>query len=226
MPCASSTSELPPWTERHGGHCPSCKNPYHNRWKSRNCLKCGYFLGGTHVPNPNKKPKLRNPVCVQIVGTQIFSTRTGSCGSRCFAFADGNTNICYHDKCLKARNVTVGSSASSVADFCCKNIGQISNNSSAENEWRLSDRVMDNYPCDAATKESIGNIAKSLSGMPAVIKVASKAFTVFGPPSTSAPLGWVHVSRLRLRLRLRFSFFSAVNSLEQAQRVLSSTTGM
>jgi hypothetical protein len=67
----------------------------------------------------------------------------------------------------------------------------------AEKQWVLSNGLISAYPCDATMKEELSKIVLTSHGWPTVLKVATNVFAVYGPPSASAPLGFVHLWKVK-----------------------------
>lgn len=123
----------------------------------------------------------------------VFSIKTGKGGARCFALMDGNTKMCYHEKCLNTRNISVGSTDCAVSDFSCEHISKIQHNSSPKMDWKFNQEMIDNYPCDTSTKSNLQLIFNGNQGNSLVFQVATKVFVVYSIAGTTAHLGFVHL---------------------------------
>ena len=106
--------------------------------------------------------------------------------------ADNNLKQCLASKCKDARATYVNSGKAE--KFTCAHIEQCSSAVRLMANFALSDKLINDYPCDQATKTALLQL-KDISIGSAAFQVSSVSYCVNGLPSASNSVGYCHVRK-------------------------------
>ena len=106
--------------------------------------------------------------------------------------ADNNLKQCLASKCKDARATYVNSGKAE--KFTCAHIEQCSSAVRPMANFALSDKLINDYLCDQATKTALLQL-KEISIGSAAFQVSSVSYCVNGFPSASNSVGYCHVRK-------------------------------
>ena len=180
-------------TRRGFGSCPQCHHQYSTHWKPKECVNCGFELGGNqHAAAKKVKSCCPDAVLVYQSATEkIFSAKTSSRDDRCFVQQEGETWFCSHNDCKNTRASFVSSGR--INAFSCKHSAKCTDAVSVQETYSISLGDIEKYKGDSAAKDSLKSLLTSHGDFPLVVKVSDVSFAVFGFPSTNNTLGYTHV---------------------------------
>ena len=177
-------------SHRGQGSCPQCKSKFFNRYKPEKCQTCGCHLGGSYQPKA-KKQKMEVPQCVLLMqqgSCRFYSFRTVR-NHRCFFVVNDDQNQCHYEKCKLSRAAFMNSNTS----FTCNHIIQAKEAVEPLAVHSLSKEVIDEYKGDQSIKEKLTEIM-NVFHYPQLSQLSPTLFCVYGPPTSSNPIGFVHVT--------------------------------
>ena len=182
-------------SQRGQGFCPQCKVTYFNRYKPECCKSCNFHIGGSYVSKAAKKPKLDAPSCVKLFTSEncaFFSAKTPAKNSRCILLMDGSSKQCLNGKWKIARAAFVNSGREDL--FSCEHSDQCESAQSPLAIHNLTADLITSYPSDDPTKETLTQIMRNSTSFPSVIYLSPSSYCVYGPPTSSNPVGFCHIS--------------------------------
>ncbi|KXJ14699.1 HMG domain-containing protein 3 [Exaiptasia diaphana] len=180
------------YTKRGRGKCPSCNEEYVSRYKPLKCTKCGFELGGSYVPT-KKKAKKCFPDVVQITSS-IYSVKASPKDDRCFVVKENGETICLTEECKLLRSTYA--SSGNVSDFKCKHVNLIDTvpTTLPTATHHLSEECISQYSGGETAQKHLRGLLPLLDGnSPAVAKVTDRSLAVFGAPSATNTIGYVHL---------------------------------
>ena len=175
--------------------CPQCKVTCFNRYKPECCKSCNFHIGGSYVSKAAKKPKLDAPSCVKLFTSEncaFFSAKTPAKNSRCILLMDGSSKQCLNGKWKIARAAFVNSGREDL--FSCEHSDQCESAQSPLAIHNLTADLITSYPSDDPTKETLTQIMRNSTSFPSVIYLSPSSYCVYGPPTSSNPVGFCHIS--------------------------------
>lgn len=162
-------------------------------------MKCGYHLGGSYQPKP-KKSKCDLPQCVEFLthGTCVFYACRTVRNHRCLFVIDGDQTQCHNEKCKLARAAFMNS-ASNTASFSCEHIAKKMEAVPSLSSHTLTAEIIEQYKGDQVTKSNLTATMNSTS-FPHLFRLSESIFCVYGPPTTSNPVGFCHLTVSKTKL--------------------------
>jgi len=165
----------------------NCKAEYFNRSKPKNCLMCGYEIGGSFEPAPKR---LKISSSVQLTD-DIFSVQTSNRNDRCFVSKKQNLWFCSSENCKISRSVSYNSLT--LESFSCKHIEEAKNASTTPLEILVPQ--IDKFPCSEEIKRELQELIDYNSDIKPVTRVSEFSFVVLGNATAANPLGLCHVRK-------------------------------
>jgi hypothetical protein len=83
----------------------------------------------------------------------------------------------------------------------------------------LTREMIEGYPADSNTKEILHSLLPLLDEIPAVVQAGNRSFVVYGPPSSTSPLGYVHVHKNEERYRCTSKNCKVISGAGKQQKV-------
>ena len=179
-------------SQRGKGSCPKCSAVYLNRYKPEKCQSCGCHIGGHYQPQI-KKQKIDVPQCVEFLNHEtcrFFSSRTVR-NLRCFFIIDGEQTQCHNEQCKLARAAFVNSNSSS--SFTCPHIVKAEEAVQPLSTHTLTPDAISQYKADQSTKDRLIEVMNAVA-FPHLYQLSESVFCAYGPPTSSNPIGFVHLT--------------------------------
>ena len=179
-------------SQRGKGSCPKCSAVYLNRYKPEKCQSCGCHIGGHYQPQI-KKQKIDVPQCVEFLNHEtcrFFSSRTVR-NLRCFFIIDGEQTQCHNEQCKLARAAFVNSNSSS--SFTSPHIVKAEEAVQPLSTHTLTPDAISQYKADQSTKDRLIEVMNAVA-FPHLYQLSESVFCAYGPPTSSNPIGFVHLT--------------------------------
>ena len=121
----------------------------------------------------------------------FYSCRTVR-SHRCLFVIDGDQTQCHNEKCKLARAAFMNS-ASSTASFSCEHTAKKKEAVLPLSSHTLTAEIIEQYKGDQVTKSNLTATMNSTS-FPHLFRLSEYIFCVYGPPTTSNPVGFCHLT--------------------------------
>ncbi len=127
--------------------------------------------------------------------TKVFSVMTTTRNNRCFVAVENDLAMCQSGECKDMRSSFVYSGQSE--KFTCKHSEKVKVSSQPLLTSHCTPNKIEEYTADVNIKSVLFGVMNENANLPHVVQVSETVFAVYGQPSASNPMGYVHVNKRR-----------------------------
>ena len=169
----------------------------------KNVSLMDFTLGDPINPNPKNKKNWCSSLC--------WILKSGICGVFCFRqWANSNLN----EQCKLARAAFVNSN--SFHSFTCPHC-ESRGSSSTSVHSTLTTEVISHYKADQSTKNRLFEVMNAVP-FPHLYQLSESIFCAYGPPTSSIPIGFVHLTLANWKMDCSWSDCNGYGSVMRQEK--------